>query len=253
VRSEKQQEKNRLNKKSMTLILASLLIFISFAPIPILKAAPQEIEISYDNGNTSGGQGCSLPNGFGVRFTPPSEEYWVLRKVKFYGTRWANASYDDIPFYIEIWDNSCKELLSVTYKYSDYFNPYDSKWVTVDTPDVLIKGDFFVCIFPNMIYHPDDSQSPHYLNIAGNNDLPLSGRSYEVKKDTNSITRKMEPVNLCIHGIVSEPIRVPRDYQTIQDAVAAANPWGTILVSSGVYKLVFNQRIFIDKPLNLIG
>ena len=44
-------------------------------------------------------------------------------------------------------------------------------------------------------------------------------------------------------------IRVPEDYPTIQEAVNAAKPGDTVLVSSGTYY----ESIFIDKPISLIG
>jgi parallel beta-helix repeat protein len=44
-------------------------------------------------------------------------------------------------------------------------------------------------------------------------------------------------------------VRVPRDYQTIQAAIDAVQPEGTILVSAGTYY----ENIMIRKPLQLIG
>lgn len=44
-------------------------------------------------------------------------------------------------------------------------------------------------------------------------------------------------------------IRVPNDYRTIQEAVDAATPGSTVLVSNGTYV----ERVVVDKPLKLIG
>ena len=44
-------------------------------------------------------------------------------------------------------------------------------------------------------------------------------------------------------------IRVPEDYPTIQQAIDASEPGGTILVAPGTYY----ERIIIDKPISLIG
>jgi len=167
----------------------------------VFASNSSEIEIYYDNNASNpGGLGGSLPGGSAVNFTPPSEEYWMLKRVKFYGMRWANESYDNMPFYIEIWDKNRNELLHLVYKYSDYFKNYDFKWVTVDIPDVLVKDDFFVCIFPNMIYNPS-GPSPH-MNIGFNNDPPISNRSYRVRMDDNSIEWQV-PGNIFIRAIVS--------------------------------------------------
>jgi len=46
-----------------------------------------------------------------------------------------------------------------------------------------------------------------------------------------------------------DTIRVPQDYQTIQEAINQANPGDTIQVSSGTY----HENIFINKTLTLIG
>jgi|Deesub1362B_J571_1020462.scaffolds.fasta_scaffold00003_185 hypothetical protein len=45
------------------------------------------------------------------------------------------------------------------------------------------------------------------------------------------------------------PIIVPTNYQTIQSAIDAANPGSTIIVKPGVYE----EQLYIDKPLNIIG
>lgn len=49
--------------------------------------------------------------------------------------------------------------------------------------------------------------------------------------------------------LVRTPIRVPRDYATIQEAVDAAVSGETIIVASGVY----HEHIGIDKSLTLVG
>ena len=190
-----------------------------------VKTDSSEIEIYYDNNaDNPGGLGGTLPGGLAVNFTPPSEESWVLKKVKFYGMRWANESYDNMLFYIEIWDRNRNELLYVAYKYSDYFQDGDSKWVVVDIPDVCVDGDFFVCIFPNMIYMPS-GESPH-MNIGFNNDPPISNRSYRVRMDNNSIEWQL-PGNLFIRAIMSE-VTPP-----VVTAIIDINPYTLNLKSKG--------------------
>jgi len=50
-------------------------------------------------------------------------------------------------------------------------------------------------------------------------------------------------------AVDSGVIRVPQDYPTIQEAVDAANPGETILVSAGTY----NEYVHVNKSLNIIG
>ena len=228
----------------LVLLLSMMLIALTTTSV---DANSSEIEIYYDNNASNpGGLGGSLPGGLAVDFTPPSEEYWVLKRVKFYGMRWANESYDSMLFYIEVWDKNKNELLHVAYKYSDYFKNYDSKWVTVDIPDVLVKDDFFVCIFPNMVYTPSEP-SPH-MNVGFNNDPPISNRSYRVRMDDNSIEWQI-PGNLFIRAIVGEPIIVPDDYPTIQIAINNANEGDTVFVKTGTY----HENVVVNKTVSLIG
>ena len=49
--------------------------------------------------------------------------------------------------------------------------------------------------------------------------------------------------------LAPEPIRVPFDYPTIQEALNAANPGDTVLVRSGVYV----ENVLVNKSLSLIG
>jgi parallel beta-helix repeat protein len=214
----------------------------------VFASSSSEVEIYYDNNaNNPGGLGGSLPGGLAVNFTPPCEEYWALKRVKFYGMRWANESYGNMTFYVEVWDRDGNELLHIAYKYSDYFKNYDSKWVTVDIPDVLVKDDFFVCVFPNMIYMPS-GLSPH-MNVGFNNDLPISNRSYRVRMDDNSINWQI-PGNLFIRAIMSEPIiTVPDDFPTIQEAINAANEGDTVYVRAGTYY----ENVVVNKSISLIG
>jgi len=52
-----------------------------------------------------------------------------------------------------------------------------------------------------------------------------------------------------VSAVLSGVIKVPQDYPTIQEAVDAANPSDTILVSAGTY----NEYVYVNKGLNIIG
>jgi parallel beta-helix repeat protein len=65
-----------------------------------------------------------------------------------------------------------------------------------------------------------------------------------------SLIAQAVPSSLCtsVHA-ASNVVRVPSDYTTIQQAVDAALPGDTILVSSGTY----HEHVAVNKTLNLIG
>ena len=54
---------------------------------------------------------------------------------------------------------------------------------------------------------------------------------------------------LCMVSGVGSVIRVPADYSTIQEAINAALPGSTVVVSPGVYR----ENLVVDKTLNLTG
>ena len=133
------------------------------------------IELYYDDGQVDAAWATGPLGGAAVLFTPP-EVPWLLSRIKVAG--W--YAYSDAPFYVEIWDSDRNELLHESYMYSQFFGYEALTWAEIDIPDVVVDGDFYVCVFPN------DSED-HILWLGFDNDPPISYHSYDVRYDTNSI------------------------------------------------------------------
>ncbi|WP_209630416.1 lectin like domain-containing protein [Methanofollis sp. W23] len=63
------------------------------------------------------------------------------------------------------------------------------------------------------------------------------------------LTDFISDTNLCIKGITRDPLRVPDDYATIQEAVDAALPGQMVLIEDGTYL----ENVVVDHSLTLAG
>jgi hypothetical protein len=161
-------------RRILILFLAFSLLF-SYFPLTIARAALPEIELSYDSGDVSYGQSSGGLLGLGVLFTPPSGNY-SLTKIKFFEYSARGLPSNDSFFDIEVWDSNRSTLLNLTFKYGDYFNEVVMKWIIVEVPPTPIHGDFWVCIFPNLLFYVGGADRPQ-----------ASGRSCAVLRSDHSI------------------------------------------------------------------
>jgi len=80
---------------------------------------------------------------------------------------------------------------------------------------------------------------------------PTEERTYNVTAYVKPVPNEEHTQNnaASTNIVVRTQIRVPQDYETIQEAINAAVSGETIVVASGVY----HEHIGIDKPLTLVG
>jgi len=122
------------------------------------------------------------------------------------------------------------------------------------TPVPLGPGDRFsvtLKLFAPTDPYPLALECPieHYSSNA----TAAPGQSY-VRTDGEewedlTLTDEFSNTNLCIKAFTRDPLRVPEDYDTIQEIVNAVLPGGMVLVGDGVYA----GNVVIDHPLTLAG
>jgi len=201
---------------ALAVVLAATMTFVAAAPLS--AHAPGTVELSYDDGEADNWWGTGPLGGGGVLFTPPATP-WTLSAIMVM----AWYDYNDVPFYVEIWDSEQNELFRGTYMYSDYFNPYPTEsWAEIDIPNIEVEDDFYVCVFLN------DSPYEHMLVLYFDTDPPVSGRSFAVRYDNNAIDYP-EDWNWMIRATgYSPPTAVPT--MTLWGAVAAVSLLGLLVI-----------------------
>jgi hypothetical protein len=182
-----------------------------------IAMAESPTELFYDDSQLDFGWSTGPFGGGAVLFTPPMTP-WVLSKIKVIAWYWL----DDAPFFIEIWDSERQELYSATYMYSDFFTSHPWDYVEIEIPDIVINGDFYVCIFGNWA-------ETHYLALGLDDDPPVSGRSYAVRYDNNAV-EYVEGWNWMIRavGMPSQPTAAPT--MTMWGGIAMAGTLGLLVV-----------------------
>jgi hypothetical protein len=187
-------------------ILLIVLIVFSSLSVSLPRVSATEVELYYDDGEMDWSESIlGSKNGYAVKFTPPATP-WILKKIRVYGSYEPSDASNGI-FYIKVWDINLVTLLEVEYLYGDYFNYRLSggyTWATIDIPDTMIDGDFYVVFFPNSI---KDTQ---YLWMGQDFDPPISGRSYSASTAYgNYIYNQQNDREWMIRAVGDEPsIRV---------------------------------------------
>ncbi|MDD3622506.1 MAG: lectin like domain-containing protein, partial [Methanofollis sp.] len=121
-----------------------------------------------------------------------------------------------------------------------------------ETPVPLVPGQTFSVTLkvtaptdthPLVVERPFEDYSSNATAHPGESFVSLDGEEWA------DLTDIIPETNLCIKGFTRDPLRVPQDYATIQEAVDAALPGRMVLVGDGTYL----ENVVVDHPLTLAG
>ncbi|MCX8182905.1 MAG: hypothetical protein N3F08_00580 [Crenarchaeota archaeon] len=125
--------------KDTVLILIIMLSATSFINVSIAA-----IELAYDDCGAEGFWSDYYPNGMAVKFSPPASR-WRITAILVYGFM---IDRGEKPFVVEIRDGELNVILRVSLLISEYFKNATLHWAKVPLPNVIVKGDFYVCVYP---------------------------------------------------------------------------------------------------------
>ncbi|MEM2980383.1 MAG: hypothetical protein QW385_03300 [Thermoproteota archaeon] len=164
--------------RSILLILAFSTLLFNLNQIPV---SPATFELSHDDGGFDYGWSDFYPSGAMVRFSPPSPS-WRIKSVRVHGVCSLRGSGS---FYIQVCDSNLNTKYSASFSFNEVFKNNVLDWYTVEIPNVVVTGEFYVVIIP--MFTLDGSQ----LWISVDNDPPIANSSLIVNTDTHETLASM--------------------------------------------------------------
>lgn len=101
------------------------------------------VSLAYDDGVNEGALWLGGQTGHAVIFTAPVDN-WSLSQVNILGM--LNENDTSGTFAVEVWDQNLGLLYRTSDRASAYFSG-DMKWAQVDLPDIVVSGEFLICVF----------------------------------------------------------------------------------------------------------
>ncbi len=126
----------------MLLLLAFSTIIFNIVQTPA-HASP--FELAYDDGKAGYGWSDFYPSGAAVRFSPPSGS-WRITAIRLHATCILKGPAS--LFYIQIWDGGLNTKYSEPLLFNRVFKNATLDWYTIQLPNVVVTGDFYVVIVP---------------------------------------------------------------------------------------------------------
>ncbi|MEM4168664.1 MAG: hypothetical protein QXZ66_09860 [Thermoproteota archaeon] len=144
------------------------LILLMLAQIPCVYPDSSQ-PLRYDDGGAEYFWSDYYPNGLAVRFTPPASR-WKITSILIYGFI---IDKGEKTFMVEVRDDDFNTVFRAYYYASRHFKNATLDWVRISLPNIIVKGDFYVCIYPML------ELSGTQLWIAVDNDT-ISDKSFLV-------------------------------------------------------------------------
>ncbi|MEM2087519.1 MAG: hypothetical protein QXF52_02440 [Thermoproteota archaeon] len=230
------------------LLLAFSTLLFSLFQIPV---SPATFELSHDDGGFDYGWSDFYPSGAMVRFSPPSPS-WRIKAIRVHGVCSIKGSGS---FYIQICDSNLNTKYSSSFSFSSVFKDSVLDWYTIELPNVVVTGEFYVVIVP--MFTLDGSQ----LWISVDNDAPIANTSLIVNVDTHAVLTSMNatsnrPGDFMVR-VVGEPTAVPYELRLNsidvgEDETTVAFTYPGEIMSVGA-RLVKWDGGFVEENVTRVG
>jgi len=125
--------------------IALILILIP----PLVSASAMIIELAYDDGGAELFWSDYYPNGVAVKFTPPVSR-WRITAIMVYGFAMGKG---EKPFIVEVRDSDLNVILRASLPVSGCFKNATLHWAEISLPNVVVKGDFYICVYPMLVFN----------------------------------------------------------------------------------------------------
>ena len=230
--------------------LISLVVLLILLP-GSLKASAIPFELANDDDNADYGWSDFYPYAAAVRFSPPSQS-WRITAIRLHGVcilRGAQV------FYVQIWDAGLNTVYWSAFLPSSVFKNATLDWHTIQLPNIVVKGDFYVVIVP--MFTLDGTQ----LWISIDDDPPIANTSFIVNVDDHTILRYLNatskrPGDFMIR-VVGEPVLTPLElrlssieFEENETIVAFTYPGESLSFGA---RLVKPDGFFVEENVTRVG
>ncbi|MGB9718951.1 MAG: hypothetical protein ACPL4E_11070, partial [Thermoproteota archaeon] len=101
-------------------------------------------ELAYDDGGVDYFWSDYYPNGIALKFSPPVSR-WKVTAILLYGFA---IDKGEKSFIVEVRDSDLNAVLRTSVLISRHFKNATLHWAKIPLPSVIVRGDFYVCIYP---------------------------------------------------------------------------------------------------------
>jgi len=107
------------------------------------------IELAYDDGGAELFWSDYYPNGIAVMFSPPASR-WKITAILIHGFI---IDKGEKPFIVELRDRDLNVIFRTSLSVSEYFKNATLHWARIPLPNVTVRGDFYVCVYPMLDFN----------------------------------------------------------------------------------------------------
>lgn len=126
----------------------ALLILLVLAQVP--RVYPDSsLLLRYDDGGAEYFWSDYYPNGIAVEFTSPALK-WRITAILIYGFA---VIRDEKSFIVEVRDESFNLAFRTSVPISNHFKNATLDWSRIPLPSVVVKGNFYVCVYPMLEFN----------------------------------------------------------------------------------------------------
>jgi len=125
------------------------IVLILILTPPLVSASAMIIELAYDDGGAELFWSDYYPNGVAVKFTPPVS-MWRITAIMVYGFAMDKG---EKPFIVEVRDSDLNVILRASLPVSGCFKNATLHWAKISLPNVVVKGDFYICVYPMLVFN----------------------------------------------------------------------------------------------------
>jgi hypothetical protein len=133
--------------------------------------------LTYDDGGAESFWSDYYPNGIAARFSPPAFR-WKINVILIHGFM---IDKGEKSFIVEIRDKDLNVIFRTSLPVSEYFKNATLHWAEIPLPNVTVRGNFYICVYPILDFNGTQLWIGIDNNTAPNNCFLIDCYRQEIK------------------------------------------------------------------------